>query len=337
MQARPDIPVSLFRTLIASCVYLALLLTGLLPREAVAQNITRVSLESPPRNADEEHIEATINAFMAAINNAYYDQEPLELDGIATPDGKERILALWNNNSQFYCVEPEITTQLLKSRNGYQVREIPLFQKRGKDAGDPQKREGVLHLDSEGNIIDFVFGVDIQRSDLIGSIADTLEVRRKTIILDFVENFRTAYERKDIPFLESIFSDDALIIVGRVIKVEETDHAGTSIASSYEDYTIQEKHEYLANLSKAFEKNEFINVGFDDIGIVKHPSHPSIYGVTLFQDWVSSTYQDAGFLFLMIDFTNEENPMIHVRTWQAKLNTQKENAFQLSDFWIERN
>ena len=38
------------------------------------------------------------------------------------------------------------------------------------------------------------------------------------MILDFTERFRTAYNEHNINFLDAIFSDDALIITGKVIE-----------------------------------------------------------------------------------------------------------------------
>ena len=40
-------------------------------------------------------------------------------------------------------------------------------------------------------------------------------------ILDFLERFRMAYNSKDINFLEKVYSDDALIIVGTVLKEKQ--------------------------------------------------------------------------------------------------------------------
>ena len=65
-----------------------------------------------------------------------------------------------------------------------------------------------------------------------------------------------------------------------------------------------------------------------------------MYGVTLKQEWNSSRYSDVGFIFLMIDFQDENNPLIQVRTWQPeKLNGQvlaREEVFSLGDFDIVR-
>jgi hypothetical protein len=74
----------------------------------------------------------------------------------------------------------------------------------------------------------------------------------------------------------------------------------------------------LAGLKRCFKRNKYIDVSFEDIEVLKHPLSDKIYGVTLKQDWNSSTYSDTGYVFLMIDFTDEFEPCIQVRTWQPE-------------------
>ena len=42
------------------------------------------------------------------------------------------------------------------------------------------------------------------------------------------------------------------------------------------------------------------------------------FGVYIRQDYYSNTYSDTGFLFLMLDVTDPENPLIQYRTWQPE-------------------
>jgi hypothetical protein len=94
------------------------------------------------------------------------------------------------------------------------------------------------------------------------------------------------------------------------------------------------KKEYLTNLVQVFQKNSFIDVRFDEISIVKHPAFDHIYGVNLKQAWKSSSYSDEGYIFLMIDFENESQPIIHVRSWQPYKDTERKEVIELGDFEI---
>jgi hypothetical protein len=81
----------------------------------------------------------------------------------------------------------------------------------------------------------------------------------------------------------------------------------------------QTKAEYLEGLQKnAFKKNSFLNVRFEDVQVMQHEKIPEIYGINCRQLWNSSTYSDKGYLFLMMDFRNAHEPIIHVRSWQPK-------------------
>jgi hypothetical protein len=61
-----------------------------------------------------------------------------------------------------------------------------------------------------------------------------------------------------------------------------------------------------------------------------------VYGVTLKQDWKSSKYADKGYVFLLIDYRNEQEPVITVRTWQPEEYNgrllRSEEVFQITDF-----
>jgi hypothetical protein len=63
-------------------------------------------------------------------------------------------------------------------------------------------------------------------------------------------------------------------------------------------------------------KNDFIRILFDQITIQRHPQIEQVYGVQLKQRWHSSRYSDEGYIFLLIDFIQPNEPIIHVRAWQ---------------------
>lgn len=142
---------------------------------------------------------------------------------------------------------------------------------------------------------------------------DVTDSRRRQIILDYVEQFRTSYNQKDINFLEDVFSEDALIITGRVIKRKAND--GIPLPDKIV-YNKQNKEEYLANLRKVFSANNYIRVTFDEIEVERHPTKTDFYGVYLHQGWTSDRYHDDGYVFLLWDFRDEAHPQIHVRTWE---------------------
>jgi hypothetical protein len=151
------------------------------------------------------------------------------------------------------------------------------------------------------------------------SLEDSLT---RGMILDFMERFRIAYNTKDIEFLEKVYSDDALIIVGSVLRQKsgQNDFNRMSLLSKDKVKLVQvTKRQYLDGLkNRAFKTNAYVSVRFDSLMILRHEKVPSIYGVTCWQHWKSSTYSDGGYLFLMMDFRKQGEPVIHVRSWQPQ-------------------
>ena len=86
-------------------------------------------------------------------------------------------------------------------------------------------------------------------------------------------------------------------------------------------YTRQDKETYIKNLEKSFASNEFINIRFTDNTISKMGKGGDTFGIQIHQDYYSSSYGDTGYLFLMVDVNNPDNPIIKVRTWQPASET----------------
>ena len=103
-------------------------------------------------------------------------------------------------------------------------------------------------------------------------------------------------------------------------------------------YNKHSKQHYITNLRRVFNNAFYIKVAFDEIEVMRHPVNPDFYGVTLKQGYTSSNYHDDGYLFLLWDFTYENAPQIHVRTWQPDeiggKPLPKDEIFSLSDFDI---
>ena len=235
-------------------------------------------------------------------------------------DAVADVTKLWANE-HFRC-EEDIVERCLHTKDGFQV--------------------AIINFDREGYITSFYYAVNKELYSK--AITDVLqnrkyevsEIQQRMKILDYVEHFRTSYNQKDINFLRQVFSDDALIITGRVITVRKTEVHPTGYKV---EYTKQTKAEYLTNLQKVFKSSRYIKVKFDDVVIVEHPTIKGIYGVTVKQKWATDRYQDDGYVYMLWDFRNENQPQIHVRTWQPeyldKARTQKlsrDDVFSFSDF-----
>ena len=274
-----------------------------------------------------------VNRLLEAVNTAYAEGRNPEWPSAVSTNARYRLSGLWMT-APFHCPEISITENLLKlPGGGWQVRNIPLII---KDAEELRREEGVINLAADGKIDDFYFGLEKNRYKSLISQGVTLsDFRRRQVILDFLENFRTAYNRKDLELISQTFSENALIIMGKVLqnRPEGRDYLN-SLGQKRVELIRMNKKQYITHLEASFARNRFIDVRFDEIEIVKHPVHEKIYGVNLRQGWRSSTYSDDGYLFLMIDFEDEARPIIHVRSWQPQKETSREEIISMGDFDI---
>jgi len=294
-------------------------------------------LLSPFGNSSlQRTIEYNASKLLTTFNVSFVKNKELSLDTTYTTEaGRSSMKSLWETKP-FFCDELEVINNLVRCVDGnYEIRSIPLTLKFERDS--TLQEEGVLIFTPSGKICDLYFGLESHRyRNLISEGNTIVEFRRRQVILDFVENFRTAYNRKDLTYINNVFSDNALIIVGRVIEIgrDTRDYLDNNLGKKRVELVRYNKKEYIDHLKAVFQINEFIKVGFDNIDIFQHPKYKRIYGLTLLQNWTSSSYSDQGYLFLMIDFKDEERPIVHVRTWQPEAYTSEEDVIGLGDFEI---
>jgi hypothetical protein len=242
-----------------------------------------------------------------------------------------------HSKTQFYCVNVLYESHLVNIiSGGYEVRGIRVRVPMGATKGNPD-RHLVFSFNRELLITDVRFAIPKRNRDAImGEGTKLQDFANRQKILHFVEVFCTAYNRKDIDYLRRAFSDDALIIVGRVLEKapEQTDMLHQSSLSREKIRFVKlSKEQYMTGLERVFRNNDFLKVDFDSLEVSQHESVQEVYGVTLKQRWSSSTYSDTGYLFLMIEFMDENQPIVHVRTWQPD-RFPDGNLVQLGDFIV---
>ena len=306
----------------------------------VAQNImadVTVQIDGIENATVKAKMERTMSAFLTEVNNAQSSKRALNFGGMGLSNNVQSSVSMLWENSPFECTDEEIMEHCIQTGSGYQVRNIPLMMRPTDSSfNEDEYQEAVFSFDRNGNMESFYLTLSMNLyMNVIKSNKSVTDLRRRQLILDYVEHFRTAYNQKDKEFLEAVFSDDALIITGKVIPQRVRDNIQLPARV---EYTRQTKRQYMTKLSQIFAANKHIKVTFDEIRVVMHPTKSEWYGVTLHQGWTSDRYHDDGWLFLLWDFSNEDHPTIHVRTWQPdKIEGKKlpdEEIFSLDDFNI---
>lgn len=270
-----------------------------------------------------------LGQLLTEINRAQQAKTILTTKGLPMDDfALKSLLRLWAV-TPFYCDDEEVVERCWVFKNGtMMVSHIPLIiTPEDESFGVGAYQEAVVEFDTSGHITDFRLALDAHTSESMERCGNVVDKERPMIIMQYIERFRTAYNQRDSNYIEQIFSDDALIITGKVVTTRSGGDFGTM--NQKVEYTKQTKEQYIRNLKKAFKRNKWINVKFSEIGengesggcagITRSAIDPTKYGVRLRQEWNSSNYSDKGYLFLLWEFPEDGgNPIIHVRTWQPE-------------------
>ena len=225
---------------------------------------------------------------------------------------------------------PEV--QLLPDGHGIVCRSFPMsFTFRGNRR--TFKEDVVFYIDYQAMVKEVAFGLEAAAvADIMGREQWSIDARQTMI--HFLETYKTAYALKRWDYINGIFSNEALIITGSVVKGTGQKEIGPA-KMQHVKYTRQTKEQYMKSLKKCFASNEYINIHFADNIVRRSTSKPDVYGIQIKQDYFSSSYGDTGYLFLLIDFAKPEEPVIHVRTWQPDLDPNvKDGLIGIADFLI---
>lgn len=214
------------------------------------------------------------------------------------------------------------TTDLvaIKYNNEVYVRAVPMsfsFRKNNRNFVE----EVIFVFDDSGKICSISFSLgDNSIKDILNKREEFAGAQEKYQILQFMEDYKSAYCLGRIDYLEQVFADNALIIVGQVLKTDAKplDDMYLSLGNERIEYLKLTKKEYIERLRLIFNANEYVNIQFDENTVKK--ADEKLYGIQIAQNYYSATYADKGYLFLMMDLNDSNNPKIYVRTWQPEKN-----------------
>lgn len=254
-----------------------------------------------------------------AINNHKYD----DVKDICTPEGwmlfermmkygKVRILGKATRDTyEFYPYRDEVM-----------CRSVPMSFTFSKGRQFTEDVTFTFNKDRKLTSLGFGLG-SIARKDIFSKQGAAWTDDKKMVLVNFLENYRTAFALGLQDYIESIFDDDAVIIVGHVTKKLEKVKSGEGFGLAQKDqitYSQKSKKEYMEQLRRCFASQEFINLRFTDTDVERSGVGGETYALQLKQDYISQTYGDQGYLFLFVDFNDPDKPVIHIRTWQPERN-----------------
>lgn len=268
----------------------------------------------------------TVNQIISAIKSRKYDQ----VKPFFTDEGYDMFTRLINYGTATILGNPQLHFYRLSNR--VICRSVPM-----KFAFKNNKRSFVedvtFTFNDRDQIESIAFGLDkAARDDIFNREARGWNDSIRMVIATFLENYKTAFALKRADYIKSIFDDDAIIIVGHVIrKAQKTAENEKYLDNEMVKHTRLSKQEYIRNVERSFKSNEFINIRFTDNDVKKMGVGADTYGIQIHQDYYSSSYADTGYLFLMVDLNDPDLPCIKVRTWQPKRDPNINSNFDKSD------
>jgi len=225
--------------------------------------------------------------------------------------------------NQVEIIDNEYNYSINKTYEGWEARTIPVYcnypslNQRGMEYL-------VLDFDGQGVLQDVNFSVFSGLYDNhVGKFKydqhDNDEAyRHRQVLVKFLEKYRTAYLNRDIVTLNQIFAEEAIIIVGRVLREGESEHNyeyGKTELQPEIDYLEMTKQDFMVRQEQIFTQQQDICLGFSSCEFNQKNTEKDVYGISMRQQYSSTGYSDEGYLFLLVDFKGDE-PMIYVRSWQ---------------------
>lgn len=271
---------------------------------------------------DPETYQELIEKVVKAINSKDYQS----VKSMFTPMGYDMFDKLIHYGNAKVLEEPHL--QAMAFNGGIMCRSV-LMSFNFRNNTKQFVEEVIFHFNQEKLIESLAFGLsELAVNDILSKTV--WAERDRFVLINFLEHYKTAYALKRLDYIESIFADDALIITGYKVKVKSTPE-NRYLNNEIIKYNRYSKEEYLKKLKYSFNSKEYINIKFEDSEIRKAGTGGDIYGVQIRQNYHSSNYGDVGYLFLLVDLNEPEEPVIHVRTWQPEKNADG-SIYGLADF-----
>lgn len=278
-------------------------------------------------------MEQQMSSLLSAINEANAVNADVNFSSIDITDDASASLTMTWEQVHFSIEDDDIVDHCISlpgKSGGFRIQNIGVLMNPKEESGyDGEKRREIyIDFDKTGKIVDFNFTLGMNMyTEFLKKGEELGDLDRRMQIIDWCEHFAKAYCDKNMKFMQTIFSDDAIIITGKMTMQRVHTDMGMKDQAKVK-YVQQTKSQYLSNLSRVFASNSYVNVKFEDYTVIRHGAKPNYYGVTLRQKWHTARYSDEGTVFLIWDFSNEEAPRILVRTWQPTT----EKAFKMGDF-----
>lgn len=278
-------------------------------------NVPQTIFKKPEEFVPDQSLKDMMAKVVTSITKKQYDN----VASYFTPDGFEIYKRLIAYGKARIVGKPDI--RFYRSGNELVVRGVQMSFSFTSGIRKSFVEDVVFTFDSDQKIDNVSFGLGkTAEDDILGK--GVWAENARFAIMNFLENYQTAYALKRLDYIETIFDDDAVIITGKVVRTPakhlNSEFKGIQFANDIIKYNRHTKDSYLKQLKKSFESNDFINIRFADNDVRKLGKGGELYAIQISQEYCSPSYGDKGYLFLMVDINDPKSPIIKVRTWQPE-------------------
>lgn len=278
-------------------------------------SVSSAIYKMPTALSDTSKYQQALNNLASAIVSKRYD----DMDGLFTAEAKD----IYNRLIKYGRAKIVGIPSFSFYQNGDNVIARGLQMSFSFKSGMRKSfvEDVVFSFNSDGIINNISFGLGkTAEDDILGK--GVWSEGARFAIMNFLENYQTAYALKRLDYISSIFDDDAVIITGTVTRVPARKVSGDmqrmTFGHDIVKYNRHTKDTYLQHLKQSFNSKEYINLRFASNDVRKLGKGGELYAIQISQEYYSSNYGDKGYLFLMVDINDPENPIIKVRTWQPE-------------------
>jgi len=269
-----------------------ILFTLILLAANLASAQTQVVVESGASERLSGQLKAKVETLLNAVNgqNAYPNDS-----GVARL--KEIV-----SDKNLVSTQDTLGTVVIKKGTGYELPRIFLQKKGGKAYEITELR---FSFDAKLRLIDVSEADNALNIDRIISRQVGVDEAEKAKIDTLVAGYIAAFEQKDSNALSSLFSEDAVIIVG-------------TKSRNFDGYDIvnNDVKDYLKRTTeRTFVKGNDISISFENPSYFRHPDQAGVYGFSAKQNWKTTAYSDLGYLFIIMNLSDGASK-IELRQWQ---------------------
>lgn len=197
-----------------------------------------------------------------------------------------------------------------------------------------------FRIDEEAQkITSFAFALtEKTETDIFNAATNWPKVSRFQI-MNFMEDYQTAYFLKRRDYLDLIYSDEAIIITGTVLKKASSVRTDDVSIPDFGDrvdvkYTQMDKKEFMERLDRQFSEKKYVHLTFEETTTKQINSvrvdEGAAFAIQLHQYYESSNYMDKGYLTLILDLRCDP-ATINVRLWQPD-KTDTSDITDIDDF-----